>query len=95
MNELYDRRLWRGTLASGSPVEISLGGRRPPLTVWVNPAVGDTVRVEYRIDAAAPWTSWENGDVTSYSDIVFSGPISDLRFTRTSGSGTTSKYGVA
>lgn len=84
-----------GVLADGTAVVVSLAGAVLPLAVWVNPAEGDTVTVEYRIDDDAPWQAWAAGAVTAYADDVLIGPVSDLRFTRTAGSGTTSAYGVA
>lgn len=89
-----DTSVVRGTLDDATPVVIDVSGRRPPLGVWVNPAAGDTVRVEYRIDSSMPWRSWEKGDVTAYADDVAECPLSHLRFTRIAGTGTTSAYGV-
>ncbi len=86
----------QGTLADGTPVVVSFSdGVRIPMTVWVNPAAGDTVRVEYRVDADAPWVAWPKGNATAYTDDSLDSPVSDLRFTRVAGSGTTSAYGVA
>lgn len=83
-----------GTLANGDSVFLSVGNFAPPISVWVNPTPGDTIRVEYRCDPLDDWTPWPKGDVTTRTDDVLDGPVSDLRFTRVSGSGTTSKFGV-
>lgn len=85
-----------GVLVNGTAVVVSLIGCVSPVSVWVNPAVGDTVKTEYRVDAAAPWVEITDiSPATSYKDCVIDGPVSDLRFTRTAGAGTTSAYGVA
>ena len=84
----------RGTLPDATPVVVDISGRSAPTTVWVDPATGDTVRVEYRVDSSAPWRVWDKGDVTAYADDVTDGPVGWLRFTRTDGAGTTSAYGV-
>jgi len=85
-----------GVLANGTAVVVSLIGCVFPVSVWVNPAVGDTVKTEYRVDANAPWTEiTDMSPATAYKDIALDGPVSDLRFTRTAGTGTTSAYGIA
>lgn len=92
-----------GTLEDANPVIVPLTTNRPTggtgqwrvITVWTSPTPGDTIRVEYRCDSLDDWTPWPKGDVTTRADDVLDGPISDLRFTRIAGSGTTSRFGVA
>ena len=83
-----------GVLLNSNPVEVSVVGKSSPITVWVSPESGDTVRVEYKVSPGAPWRIWDKGDVTTYADDVTDGPVGWLRFTRTDGTGTTSAYGV-
>ncbi len=91
---MIDTSAVKGTLVDSNPVVVNVSGRRPPVAVWVNPEAGDTVRVEYQIDSAAPWRAWGQDDVTAYADDVIDRPIGRLRFTRISGAGTTSAFGV-
>lgn len=86
-------RAYSGTLVDGSAAIVDTGDVYP-LTVWVAPEAGDTVTVEYRVSSAAPWTAWAKGAATSYTDDVLVGPVAQLRFTRSAGSGTTSTFGV-
>lgn len=96
MSKYLDGNQSSGVLADGTAVVVSLTGAVLPLAVWVNPAAGDTVKTEYRVDAVAPWVEiTDMSPATSYKDIALDGPVSDLRFTRTAGTGTTSAYGVA
>lgn len=86
-----------GTLPNATPVPITADqwGSKFPATVAVRPAVGDTVRVEYRAGPTDPtWTAWDNGDVTAASTMTIQSPISALRITRQAGTGTTSYYCV-
>lgn len=85
---------YRNVLKDGAAIVMQLGGLDLPRTVWVNPAAGDTVTVEYREHLEAPWTAWPNGAVTAHSVDVIDSPVQALRFTRTAGSGTTSAYGI-
>lgn len=84
-----------GVLANGTAVVVKATGLELPATVWVDPAAGDTVTVEYQGGASASWVAWPNGAVTAYSAAVLDGAVYALRFTRSAGAGTTSKYGVA
>lgn len=82
-----------GLLTSGSAVTVPVGALALPLTVWVRPGSGDTVTVQYSVDGAN-WVAWPNGAATAYSEDILDSQIHSLRFTRSSGSGTTSAYGV-
>lgn len=84
-------------LANATPVVLALGGANANSVymVSVNPATGDTIRVESGTSATGPWTAWTNGDVstTSFAYLFPSTPANThVRFTRVSGSGTTSRY---
>ena len=83
-----------GTLGSGTAVPVAMAEVEFPSTVWVRPAAGDTVSVEYSCDGGTTYTAWSHGPVTAYTESVFDAPITHLRFQRTAGSGTTSAYGV-
>jgi hypothetical protein len=86
-----------GTLADGTAVEIVCEDYKPPLTVWAEPAGGDTVTVTYKSGRTATAQAWPNGTagaVTAYAEDVLLGPVYSVLFQRTAGSGTTSKFGV-
>ncbi len=82
------------TLTSGTAVVVPMRGAPVPATVWARPAAGDTVTVSYSTDNQANWITWPNGAVTAYSQDVLLSGITDLRFQRTAGTGTTSICGV-
>lgn len=82
-----------GVLTNSTPVKVDLAANTATLTVYVRPAAGDTVTVEYTLDGTN-WTAWDNGSVTAYSVDILDAPVLALRFTRSSGSGTTSAYGI-
>lgn len=83
-----------GTLTDGTAVELVLTGFQIPATVWVEPAVGDTVTVTYKTSRDSTAQAWPNGAATAYSEDALISPIYSILFQRTAGSGTTSKYGV-
>lgn len=85
---------YTGTLVDGTAVVVSLKGVEDGIGLWVNPAVGDTVRVRYRVSADAPWQAWPKGDRTAYADDRYVGDLNALEFSRVAGTGTTSKFGV-
>lgn len=82
------------TLTDGTAQSIE-GKHLPiPATVWARPAAGDTVSVEYSLDGGSNYEDWPNGDVTAFaSDTLISG-VTNIRFTRSAGTGTTSTVGV-
>ncbi len=82
-----------GVLADGTAVVVGAEGIPLPATIWVKPTNSDTVSVEYTYDGTN-WAAWPNGTVSAYSVDVLDSPVLQLRFTRASGSGTTSTYGV-
>lgn len=87
--------VFNSTLANGTPVIVPVPNIMLPITVWVNPAAGDGILVEYRVSADSPWKPWPAGTVTAYTEDARTCPVSDLRFTRASGSSTNSTIGVA
>lgn len=84
-----------GTLANGTPVVVATEGAPIPATVWVVPAAGDTVLVEYSLDSGVSYDNWAKGSVTARANDVLNSGVTHLRFTRTAGAGTTSTYGVS
>lgn len=84
----------RGVLLNGTAVVLDLVGLQLPATVWVQPAAGDTVTVEYRTDDAASWVAWTPGASTAFAKDTLTAPQASVRITRTVGSGTTSAYGI-
>lgn len=88
-------QVFKGTLGSGTAVEKNVGGGWPlPMTVWVDPAGGDTVRVRYSTDGGVNWRTSTIAGATAYQETVFDSGITALEFQRTGGSGTTSAYGA-
>jgi hypothetical protein len=92
--------LWKvsGPLADATPVVVALGGIATSVyRASVNPVAGDSVLVESGTSATGPWTPWPNGAVgvpdsaTSYPSTP---AVTHMRFTRTAGGGTTSRYYV-
>lgn len=83
-----------GVLANGNAQVFSAVGMPLPATVWVNPANGDTVTVSYSLDNGVTYTEWEQGAATSLTADVLVGGVTNLKFQRTAGSGTTSTFGV-
>lgn len=81
-------------LTNGEAVIIEMKAIPVPRTVYVIPAVGDTITVKYSLDEGVTYTAWTKGACTSYTDDVLTGPVHSLSFQRTAGSGTTSKVGV-
>jgi len=84
----------QGLLTSGTPQEVQVVNMRPPFTLWVEPAAGDTVSVKVKNSADATPQDWPPGAVTDHATAVVFGPIYSVVFERTGGSGTTSKFGV-
>lgn len=88
-------QVFKGVLANGTAVEKNVGAGWPlPLTVWVDPASGDTVRVRYSTDGGVNWRTSSISGATAYQETVFDSGITALEFQRTGGSGTTSAYGA-
>lgn len=83
-----------GDFKHGEEIEVTVGHRDFPMTVWVAPAGGDTVKVQYRTHEGAPWADWDNGTVSAYSDLAFIGPIRFLKYIRVSGSSVNTKFGA-
>lgn len=83
----------KGTLPDGTAVEVSAVDLPLPATVWIRPAVGDTVSYWHSCDGGTTYTL--RGAVTAYTEDVLDSGVSHLKFQRTAGSGTTSAYGVS
>lgn len=85
-----------GTLTNGNPVifEIYKMLNGFPLTVWAKPLAGDGITVEYSYNGGA---SYQPPIVTNtlvdWYDSLLSG-VTHIKFTRASGTGTTSTVGV-
>ena len=85
----------KGVLANGNPVIQNMANCPLPSTVSITPAVGDTLLVEYSLDDQTTWQNWPNGSVTAYSESRLNSSVTDIRITRTNGSGTTSRWSIA
>lgn len=84
-----------GKLADGTAVVVNMKGAQIPCTVWTVPAAGDTVTVSYSVDGGVTYTVWPPGAVIAASNDTLVGPVTDIKFQRTAGAGTTSTYGIA
>lgn len=84
-----------GVLTSATPAILNVREADIPLTVWVVPASGDTVLVEYSMDNGVTFENWPNGSVVARAKDTLVSGITHLRFSRTAGAGTTSTYGVS
>lgn len=84
-----------GTLPNGTPIEVSLANVSLPRTVFVSPTVGDTLLVE-AYDGTT-WTAWPPGTVGVFTEstLIPGTPVyTKVRFTRVTGTSTTSRYGI-
>lgn len=84
-----------GILTSGEAITIIVSGLAVPFTVWVNPTHGDTISVYSKATENAPQILWVPGAVTEATENVRLGPCHSIVFQRTSGSGSTSGYGIS
>jgi len=99
MNQKMNGMVMTGVLADGTAVAHDTKNYPIPCTVWVEPVAGDTVNVWFSRDGGVTYYEWPNGAVTSASAeeekyLVLNSGITNLKFQRTAGSGTTSTYGV-
>jgi len=92
MSDGQQRYTKRGTLADGTAVVLELADAVVPMTVFLNPAVGDTVTYSHSCDGGTTYTV--RGAVTAYTEDVLDSGITHLKVQRTAGSGNTSTYGV-
>lgn len=82
------------TLTNGDAKTFSMRGVPVPATVWAVVAVGDTVTVEISFDGGVTWVAWQKGAITASDYDTLNSGCTHIRFTRSAGSGTTSKCGV-
>lgn len=82
----------QGVLGDGVEEIIQMAGAPVPCTVFINPAVGDTVSYWYSLDGGVSYT--KRADVTAYTEDQLISSVTHLKFQRTAGTGTTSAYGV-
>jgi len=85
----------KGVLLNATPVIVNMANCPLPSTVSITPVNGDTVSVEYSLDEQTTWQPWPNGAVTAYSESRLTSSVTDIRITRTGGSGTTSRWSIA
>lgn len=81
-----------GTLPGSTAVTVGADVLYPA-TVFVEPGSGDSVLVEYTVDGIA-YKAWTAATVTVFAADVLDGPVKALRFTRTAGTSTDSRYGL-
>lgn len=82
----------QGVLGDGVEEVIQMAGAPVPCTVYINPAVGDTVSYWYSLDGGVSYIL--QGTASAYTEEKLVGSVTHLKFQRTAGSGTTSSYGV-
>jgi hypothetical protein len=82
-----------GLIPGSTAVTVPMLSVAYPATVAVYPASGCSITCEYTVDGAT-WTAWANGTATSTAYDVLDSAVRALRFARTAGSETTSRYHV-
>jgi hypothetical protein len=90
MNGLF----YSGVLANATPVVVNMKDAPLPATIWVKPAAGDTVLIEYSLDNGATFADWPLGGMAAEAEDILDSGVTHLRATRTIGAGTTSSFGV-
>ena len=88
------------TLKNDTAVVETMVGAPIPATVWVNPAVGDTINVWFSMDGGVTYFEWDNGPVTSASEdlgkrLAFYSGITHIKFQATTAATATSTVGVS
>jgi hypothetical protein len=86
--------VFEGALPDGAEKVHAMRGLPIPCRVWVEPAAGDTVAVEYSYNNGKTWKPWANGPVTVNAEDGLDLGVTHLKFQRTAGEGVTSAYGV-
>lgn len=81
-------------LTTGDAKIFSMQGAPVPATVWAVVAAGDTITIEISLDGGTTWIAWQKGDITASTYDTLNSGCTHIRFTRSAGSGTTSKCGV-
>ena len=82
-----------GLIPGSTAVTVPMMSVAYPATVAVIPGSASSVLCEYTIDGSN-WTAWTNGTATAFSVDVLDSVVRALRFSRTAGSATDSKYHV-
>jgi len=84
-----------GVLTSGTAVILSAKDLPLPATVWVEPVAGDTVTISFSLNGGLTYNTCIPNVVTTvpYYNSLVTG-ITNIKFQRTAGSGTTSTFGV-
>lgn len=91
MNQGYFVR----TVLDANPLIFALAdlGAGIPPTIWAKPVAGDTIRVDTSLDGGNVWEAALVSTTANWSTTLSSG-VTHIRFTRTIGTGTTSRVGV-
>lgn len=82
-----------GLVPGSTAVTVPMMSVAYPATVAVIPGSGCSVLCEYTI-CGTTWNPWINGTATAFSVDVLDGVVRALRFSRTAGSATDSRYCV-
>lgn len=85
----------KGTLLNATPVIVNMVFCPLPCTVAVKPNAGDSIRVEYSLDEATTWRTWPAGDATDYTEVKMAGSVTDMKFTRITGSSSLSTWVIS
>jgi hypothetical protein len=90
-----------GSDLGASSVVVNMIGASCPCSVWVKPASGNAMLVEYSVEdnatvnpAQVAWLPWPNGAVTTTTMAILDSPVTALRFSRTVGISSSNAYGV-
>ncbi len=80
-----------GEIPGSTAVTVPMLSVAYPVTVAVIPGSGCSITCEYTV-CGATWTAWTNGTATAASYDVLDATVRALRFARTAGSATDSRY---
>jgi hypothetical protein len=87
------RDILTGTIPGSTAVTVPMMAVAYPATVSVKPSSGCSILVEYTVDGAT-YAAWDNGTATALSVDVVDSAVQALRFSRTAGSETDSRYTI-
>lgn len=82
-----------GLIPGSTAVTVPMVSVAYPATVSVIPGSGCSVHVEFTVDGGT-WSAWPLGTATAATIDVLDGAVKALRFSRTAGSATDSRYNI-
>ncbi len=82
-----------GEIPGSTAVTVPMLSVAYPATIAVVPGSGCSITCEFTVDGAN-WSAWTNGTATAATVDVLDSAVKALRFARTAGSATNSRYHV-